>query len=330
MAPLPDMPFLDDRERELVESVLAAIGAASPDRADALARSLEWLGRGAGLVAACPALTPCDRQQAAASIDGLIDMLSGVSEHDFELHVPTKAVLGQAYLVAKINFLRALESGLEATAAPADLLARVRVELGQSIYTRLGEDLIIAIVTDRANARPVRRRAGGLLCRIWEQRMHTEIDDFAPVLEAAWEARNKVKPVLGTMLGSHEIFRLFQEARDERFLDYFVDADVSPEHAQAFEEFLFGLAHEDIVRLRAHLAARKQAAISRDEAGRVLGRDGVGDDGPDEGPVALFASYKRRKLKAGYRLLTGAPGPKHTAEEYVMLSFLERPTARID
>ncbi|HKA91838.1 MAG TPA: hypothetical protein VKE22_29450 [Haliangiales bacterium] len=323
------MSFLDERERDIVDRVLAAIGAASPARAESLARGLEWLGRGAGVVAACPAFTPLDRDQAAGAVERLVDLLAGVSEYDFELHVPTKAMLGQAYLVAKINFLRALESAAREVGAPADVLPALRAELGQSIYTRLGEDLIIAIVTDRANSRAARRRGAELLHRIWEQRMLTEIDDFAPVLEAAWEARNKVKPVLGTMLGSHEIFRLFQEARDERFLDYFVDADVTPEQGEAFEEFLFGLAHEDIGRLRAHLAARGQAAISPEEAGRVLGRDSAGDDGPDEGPVALFASYKRRKLKAGYRALTGAPGPKHTAEEYVMLSFLNRPTARL-
>jgi hypothetical protein len=328
VASLPEMSFLDERERGVVAAVLGVVGAASPARAETLARSLDWLGRCAGLVADCPTLTRCDSQQASASIDGLVDHLSRVSEYDFELHCPTKAVLGQAYLVAKINFIDALEFAVRAVSGPPELLARLRVELAQSIYSRLAEELFIGIVTDRAAARAAKRRAGELLFRVWENRLLTEIDDFAPVLEAAWEARNKVKPVLGTMLGTHEIFRLFQEARDERFLDYFVDSDVSLEQAEAFEEFLFGLAHEDIARLRAHLTERKQGAISREDAARLLGRDGKGEEILDEGPVALYASYKRRKVKAGSRTLTGAPGPKHTAEEYVMLSFLQRPSIR--
>lgn len=324
---LPEMAFLDERERGVVAEALGAVGAVDPARAETLARSLDWLGCCAGLVADCPALTPCDRQQAAGSIDGLIEHLSRVSEVDFELRCPTKAVLGQAFLVAKINFIDALESGLRAVSGPPDLLARLRYERAESIYTRLAEELFIGIVTDRAAAPPVKRRAAELLCGVWEGRLLTEIDDFAPVLEAAWEARNKVRPVLGTMLGTQEIFRMFQEARDERFLDYFVDGEISPEQAQAFEEFLFGLAHEDIARLRSHLAERGQAAISRDEAARLLGRDRVGDDGSDGGPMGLYSSYKRRRVKASYRALTGAPGPKRTAEEYVMLSFLQRPPA---
>jgi hypothetical protein len=321
------MDFLDERERDVIAAVLEAIHAADPARAASLARALDWLGRCAGLVADCPALTSCDRQLAAASVDGLVDHLSRVSELDSELRCPTKAVVGQGYLVAKINFIDALESGMRAVSGPPELLGRLRVERAQSIYTRLAEELFIGIVTDRAAAPAVRRRAAELLFGVWEGRLLTEIDDFAPVLEAAWEARNKVRPVLGTMLGSHEIFRMFQEARDERFLDYFVEGEVTPEQAGAFEEFLFAMAHEDIARLRSHLTERGLAAISRDDAARLLGRDRVGDDGPDEGPVALYTSYKRRKVKASYRALTGTTGPKRTAEEYVMLSFLQRPRA---
>ena len=322
---LPEMSFLDERERGLVENVLAVVAAADPGRAAWLARGLEWLGRCAGLVSACPALTLCDRQQAAAAIDGLVDALASGSEHDFELHGPTKAVLGQAYLVAKINFIDALDTAARASGGPPELLARIGHELGQSIYSRLAEELLIAVVTDRAAERFVKRRAGEVLCRVWEHRLATEIDDFAPFLESAWEARNKVKPVLGTMLGSHEVFRLFQEARDERFLDYFVDDDVAREQTEAFEEFLFGLAHEDIARLRAHLGELGRAAISAEDAVAILGGDAPADG---DGPAALYASYKRRKLKSDYRTLTGAPGPKHTAEEYVMVSFLRRPSVR--
>jgi hypothetical protein len=150
-----------------------------------------------------------------------------------------------------------------------------------------------------------------------------EIDDFAPHLEAAWEARNKVRPVLGTMLGSHEVFRLFQEARDDRFIDFFNGDDVPLEQTEAFEEFLFGLAHEEIERLRSYLAERHLAALSSEEAARVLGGDGVGASLGD-GPEALYTSYRRRKVKATYRCMMGVHGPKHTAEEYVMLSFLMR------
>ena len=43
---------------------------------------------------------------------------------------------------------------------------------------------------------------------------------------------------------------------------------------------------------------------------------------PAGGPQALYTSYKKRKIKAHYRSLTGAPGPRKTAEEFVMTAFL--------
>src|SRR5215470_16961843 len=107
----------------------------SPVRGDVLVRSLDWLGRCAALVVGCPTLTLCDSQHAAASIDGILAHLSRVSDYDFALHCPTKAVLGQAYLVAKINFIRAMMSALVAVGGAPELMARLRAELGQSIYS---------------------------------------------------------------------------------------------------------------------------------------------------------------------------------------------------
>jgi hypothetical protein len=320
------MFFFDAREKELVELVVRAVGDTS-DRAVALVRGLEWLGRVAALVVDCPPLTRPDQQQANASVDALSDHLCSVAQEVAELGLPTKAVVGQAYLVAKINFIKALEAALVAVHASGELLARARFEIGQSIYSRLAEEVFIAIITDRGLPRPVKDSAGRFLHRIWEQRLLIEIDDFAPYLEAAWEARNKVRPVLGTMLGSHEVFRLFQEAKDARFMDFFNGDDVPLEQTEAFEEFLFGLAHEEIARLRAHLSERHLSTVSADEAVRVLGNDGVSLSLGD-GPEALYTSYRRRKVKAAYRCMTGAHGPKHTAEEYVMLSFLQRSGAR--
>ncbi len=307
-AALPEMAFFDAREQELVRLVCAAVGA---DQAAALARSVDWLGRIAQLVVECPTLT-------ARDAGNVIDHLATVADYEFELHEPTRAVLGQAYLLAKINFFKSLEALVPGVPA---LAARARFELGQSVYSRLAEELFIAIVTDPTTERAVKERAGAFLQHIWDHRLLHEIDDFAPQLEAAWEARNKVRPVLGTMLGSHELCRLFQEARDERFLDYFGDDDISDEQREAFEEFLFGLAHEEIAHLRAYLAEHGQAVVAPEEAARILERE---PSAHDEGPEALYASYKRRKSKANYRALAGAHGPKHTAEEFVMIELLRR------
>jgi hypothetical protein len=133
--------------------------------------------------------------------------------------------------------------------------------------------------------------------------------------------RNRMRPVLGTMRGTHELFRLVSEVRDDRFFSYFEDNVMPDEEVQAFEEFLFDISHEEINRLRAYLTERGASILSTDEARHVLGR-GHESWMPQGGPQALYTSYKKRKIKAHYRALTSAPGPRKTAEEFVMTAFL--------
>src|SRR5437762_13577482 len=109
---------------------------------------------------------------------------------------------------------------------------------------------------------------------------------------------------MGTMLGTHEVFSLIREACDERFLDYFGREDVPAEQLQAFEEFLFGLSHEEIAKLRDHMRARRAEAVSSDEARGLLGRRPESWAPAKAGPQELYTSYKQRRIKAHYRTLT--------------------------
>ena len=124
------------------------------------------------------------------------------------------------------------------------------------------------------------------------------------------------------MLGTSEVFQLFREACDQRFLDYFGGDDVGHEPLIAFEEFLFGLSHEEISRLRQHMTDKGQNLMTLDGARELLGRTRLSWMPINEGAQALYTSYKRRRVKAHYRALTGAEGPKRTAEEYVMMALL--------
>lgn len=318
-----DWFFFDERERALVEDVLTFVAASNGDDALFLLGILERLGHTAAIIRDSPSIASSwhARLQPHMSGEPLIDLLCRVPDWDLELHIPTKAVLGQAYLVAKINFFKALGYALDSSGGPARLSDQVHHELGQSIYSKLAEELFVSIVTDPTGKREVKKSAAKLLFFIWEDRLNSEVDDFAPVLEAIWEARNKVRPVLGTMRGTHEFFRLIAEVRDERFLSYFEAGAVPDEEVQAFEEFLFDISHEEITRLRAYLTERGASALSSDEARNVLGRARESWM-PAGGPQALYTSYKKRKIKAHYRALTGAAGPRKTAEEFVMTAFL--------
>jgi len=319
-----DRDFFDVTERALVVRALAAVEEKNPKQRVVLDGTLSRLARMAELIRDSPSISSSWDGCAGStfSANSLIAQLCRVPDYDLDLNIPTKAVVGQAYLIAKINLLKALRYNVEAVGAPAEISEQLEHEVAQSIYTKLAEELFTSIVTD-PNAPPlVKTGAARFLFRIWEERLLIEVDDFAPVLESAWHARSKLLPVLGTMLGTHEVFRLFNEARDKRFLDYFGEDDVNEEQLLAFEEFLFGLSHEEIARLRAHMTEEGRACISLDAARALLGDPGRTWMPGQNGAQALYTSYKKRRVNAAHRELTGATGPKKTAEEYVMVAFL--------
>ena len=315
--------FLDAGEQAVVSRVLDFLRAEAPDQAAIAEESLDRLAATARLLDDAPSITS-SWQGRRRSSEALIDLLCRVPDYDLDLHVPTRAVLGQAYVVVKINFLKALSYALESVEPTEDarnLDDEVQLELGQSIYSKLAEELFISIVTTRDASPEAKTNAAKALFLIWEDRLLIEIDDFAPALESMWSARNRVRPVLGAMLGTHEIFRLLHEASDARFVDYFHEDDVPEEQLQAFEEFLFGLSHEEITRLR----AQPGGPVSAAEAERLLGNRSSSMT-PQGGPQAFYSSYKKRRFNAQYRTMTQTSGPKKTAEEYVTTAFLRRGT----
>jgi hypothetical protein len=321
-----DWFFFDEPERKLVADALAVVEGRDPGEGALLRRSLGMLEHAGMVIRECPAIhqTSSSSRRTGRPAEELVDLLCRVPDYDLDLNIPTKAVLGQGFLIAKINFFKALGYAVAAVDGHDDLRVRLELELGQSIYSKLAEELFVSIVTDPSGAREVKLRAARFLFRIWEERLVLEIDDFAPLLESVWRARNRVRPVLGTMMGASELFSLFREARGDEFLDYFGCDDVPEEQSLAFEEFLFGISHEEIQTLRAHLDLRSAQVVSPEQARQLLGRNKASWAPPADGPQALYTSYKKRRVKAQYRVITGAPGPKKTAEEYVMTAFLQR------
>ena len=199
--------FFDAAERALVAEVLEAITPTQPRQRDVLDGMLNRLRKAAELIRDSPSITASwgGGGGRTFSANSLIEQLCRVPDWDLDLHIPTKAVLGQAYLIAKINLLKALGYTLDIVPGGAEIRERVEREVAQSIYTKLAEELFISIVTDQAALPGVKMGAARFLFRIWEERLLIEVDDFAPLLESAWEARSKLLPVLGTMLGTHEV-----------------------------------------------------------------------------------------------------------------------------
>jgi hypothetical protein len=299
-------PFLDARERALVAQALPLAGGR-----EALEQQLARLGRIAELVRDASADVPEDE---------LLERLAGC-DHDADLRLPAPAALRQAFLLAKVAFLRDLSRAI--AAAPAELTRLAETELAQSIHTHLVEELFVEVAAAREVAAGIRRGAVRKLVALWRDPLQVEIDDVAPMLDAIWEARCRLRPVLGTLLGTHETFSLFQRTRDDRFLDHFTRDDVSEDEREAFHEFLFGLSVEQCDLLHEEMHRRGVEVVSLADARRLLG---LAEEPPElgSGPDAMVASYRVRKVRAAYRALSGTPGPRRTAEEHVVIARLAR------
>ena len=321
---------LDHQESELVTQALSAVAAQSPADAQILT----------GLVTELKATTELlDRQRPlrrptalggeARDEQSLIEHLCTIDGLSGDLSLPLKATLSRTYLLTKINFLRGF---VKATTALRDvpeskrMAHELREELAQSIYTLLAEELFLALLRKPDVSRRTKQRAADQLITVWDDAA-LEIDDFAPLLESAWHARNRINSAYGTLLGATETFRLICEDCSPDVLEFFGRDGMSADESAAFEEFLFNMTSEELATLRRAMQQQHLSAAGPAWAADVLGRQ---IEDLEHGPaheidqMALYRSYQRRQLAADFRLMSGAPGPRRTAEGYLMVYLLDQ------
>ncbi|MBL4632811.1 MAG: hypothetical protein JKY56_03010 [Kofleriaceae bacterium] len=359
---VPNSALFDTEENRVVQSALNLLQVHCPNDADLLQGKIGQLQLLNANVANCQSLqlseTLGGQERNQASLVAHLTQSDGLAG---DLDLPIKATLQRTFLLAKIQLFRAFvtatsgiassgvassdrdnsdrgssgsdESGGDGSggdeAASAEEIATIatdlREELAQSIYTQMAEDLLLALLRKPCVEVHIKERAAQLLIQIWDNAT-LEIDDFCPFLEAAWHARNRVHPGLGCLLGTTEYFRLVAEDCPDQFLDFFARDGVSEAENQAFTEFLFGLTWEELETLRGELKAQKIDVCDEQWAAGVLGRpiEHDCDDADNIDPIALYRSYTRRQLAADFRIRSGTPGPRRTAESYLMIYLLDR------
>jgi hypothetical protein len=330
--PRPELRLFDEAESELVARALIALSQINPGDAAVLSRLMSQLADINGLLQSAPALR---QRSSLGGVDrderSLIDHLCVLDGLEGDLSLPVKAALQRVFLVAKIQFLRAFVKATGALIEQAPQLRplnlQLRSELAQSIYTQMAEDLLLALLRKPDVSDFTKKRASEQLIAIWDEAA-VEIDQFCPLLESAWRARNRITVGLGSLLGASEYFRLVAQDCAPQFLDFFARDEVSLAENQAFTEFLFGLTYEELVQLRAAMKAQGIDAAGEVWASRVLGRaiehecDARNADEID--PISLYRSYTRRQLAADFRILAGSEGPSRTAEAYLMVYLLNQ------
>ena len=123
-------------------------------------------------------------------------------------------------------------------------------------------------------------------------------------------------------MGTSGIVQLLFEDCHELFVGFFGRHTHDSEQRQAFEEFLFDLPFESLERVRRLMREDGNTCVGPREVERYLGF-GEGKLRPlVGGGKALYVSFRRRRVKAQYRASMGVPGPKRTAEAYILEALL--------
>jgi len=318
---------LDRQETELIEQAMAAVAAQSP--ADALVLQglvIELKATSDLLDRQRPLRKPTALGGEARTEATLIDHLCTIDGLSGDLVLPLKATQSRTYLLTKINFLRGFVKATSAlgSVASARMTHDLREELAQSIYTLLAEELFLALLRKPDVSRRTKQRAADQLITVWDDAA-LEIDDFAPLLESAWHARNRINSAYGTLLGATETFRLVTEDCSPEVLEFFGREGMSADESAAFEEFLFNMTSEELATLRRAMQQQHLSAASPAWAAEVLGRQIEELEHSHEiDPMALYRSYQRRQLAADFRLMSNSPGPRRTAEGYLMVYLLDQ------
>jgi hypothetical protein len=316
----PHSPF-DDEERESIAEIHTRVLGSGHPQADffgeEIRRQIACLGRLGAVVDRYP-LPSADQTLGSRTrgLQTLVDALSRANPANFEFLQPTRALVGRALVMAESNFYRFLRHVCDET-LDGDESKRLRTSAAQRmhgcLYTKLVEDVLSGLACDAQLAHDVRSRAVAALSQIWEQRLTYRVCDFFPVLEATWSARQKVTAVGGTLGGTQEMFALFQAGCDPRFVDFFTRPDPDADEIEAFREFLFGVTTEELDRLSRDMTASNCTSVAITDRAVTGGQDGV---------TVFYSFFQLRHLQATARRLANLPGPKRTAEAYVMISYL--------
>lgn len=289
-------------------------------------RSLELLSQ---TVATYP--SPLSSTQLGAQhrdVRTLLDRLTQQNFYSIELAVPTRAIVSSTLNMARLNFFRMLShvaGELDKQGATVDRQDFISIEegLADAIGLRAAEEILRSIICRTDAQLVVRERAALLILHLWHDFNSQSIREVLPMLFHTWQARRRVSPTMGTLLGASELFSLLAHGCDVRFIDFLNREDCTEEEVAAFQEFLFGLSWEELEELRGE----------GDSAMVTINQLRNGDDfSADAVALGLFVAgdkaeqfylfFMKRHVHAMNRALKFLPGPKQTAEQYVLEHLL--------
>lgn len=323
-------PF-DEEEQAIIQEVVSAVREAGTAQAEGLIEAVRHqvhlLHRLGSVLSEYPSLhAPQELGARTQSLATLVAVLSHSDLSNFDMFLPTRALLARTLAMAEVNFYRLLRHVCTEALPPErmpDYRSGIDKLLCECLYARLVSSVLKHIASDETVEAATREKAVMALCLMWESATY-RVKDFFPVLEATWEARRRVSVTLGTLLGTAEMFRLLAAGCDPRFVDLLVRPGHSENEAEAFREFLFGSTTEKLHKLEQAMVASGKSTLSRADVAKLDVTLELSEPDGGDPAIVLYQFFRSRHLQAAARRLNDLPGPKRTAEEYVMLRYLEQ------
>ncbi|MCX8123785.1 MAG: hypothetical protein N3F66_06435 [Spirochaetes bacterium] len=258
------------------------------------------------------------------TMESLLDKLCSKSIPDMILHIPTKAILGRAFTIAKINFFIMLWYIIRDKQEYVSFLDMLLSCIASNVFMLTAEEVYTSIIEDDALSQNIRHNAAYLLARTWEHRLDYGVAEFAPILLNLWKARERLIPNFGTMMGFAELCML-SEHTSPLWLDYLQRDTITEDEVYAVEEFIFDLSYEEIVFVRDYLEKHNKMTVCREELPSILQKTHIPEyQGQD--PRELYRSFRDRKINSRFRARSRLQGPKKTLEEYLMCFLLSSRT----
>lgn len=330
---MPQVRVLDPEEIVLAGRVLSRLDEIGSPEAFESARHLkqviDQLVRLRQVVTAYPSIvlshTVAGEQR---DVFTLTDAICRSNPFTIEAYMPTRAVVGRSYLVAKFNFFRLLTKivnhhmveGLDRKT----LIDELSVFILQAVFTVIAEDLLVTIASNHKMNLDLRRKATFLLADLWEHRTSRSVRDFFPFLESIWSAKTRVEITYGTLSGTTEILALMREGCAPEVIDYFTRDQISEDERHALLELVFNSTYEELVTMRNWMKAHDKQVLGPNDVAQIFNVPLSSLHQTIGTPKDMFFTFRERQVTAYHREIQDLPGPKKTAEEYLMIYFLEQ------
>lgn len=315
--------ILTPKQKSLVDEVMGLAKKTAPDRVEIVEERLKDLEHLASSIARFPSLL--ERHDLAGGIRTPQSLIDSLIEHqdkgDTTLQLPSKAILGKGFLVAKMHTFSSLYKLSMRINAPEKLSQDLQMETVTMMFSMLAEDVYLNLIRDSDQPMEFRRQWALSLLLLWEHRNDQTIANVAPVLQSVWTARRKLAPAFGTMMGTSELL-LISIQMDEQWIQFIKQKLGETGVSQAMEEFLFGISYEQILQLRVILRTKGIAAIGRDEVSQFLGEHVKTDAGLDYRDFYSLYTVRRDNARARERMKL--PGPRKTLEDYFIQFITEQ------